>query len=64
LRVINRIHTKLELRLIWFPTLRADKNIDVLGFDDEGFKLFQFKAKVTPIALRDGIFTRCKLIGH
>jgi hypothetical protein len=54
----------LELRLIWFPTLRTDKNIDVLGFDDEGFKLFQFKAKVTPIALRDGIFTRCKLIGH
>jgi hypothetical protein len=33
--VINRVHAKLQLRLIWFPTLFADQKIHVLGLDDK-----------------------------
>jgi hypothetical protein len=35
LRIINRIHTQLKLRLIWFPACGANEDVDVLRFDDE-----------------------------
>jgi hypothetical protein len=35
LRVVNRVHTQLQLGLVWLPAGRANENIDVLGFDDK-----------------------------
>jgi hypothetical protein len=51
LRIIDRVHAKLKLRLIWFPARGAHKDVDVLRLDDETTKLFELIAEPTAVTL-------------
>ena len=55
--VIHWIHTQLKLRLVWFPTSGAHKNVDILGLNDKPLKFLKLVAKVTAVALGDCPFT-------
>jgi hypothetical protein len=64
LRVIDRVHTKLKLRLIWFPAGGAHEDVDVLRLDDETPKLLELVTEAAAVALRDRKFTRGEPVWH
>lgn len=64
LRVINRIHAQLQLRVVWIPALRANLQLVQLGLDDLKLQLLQLKALPTPVALGNAVLTRGKPIAH
>ena len=55
LRVINRIHTQLQLRLVRLPALRADQNTDLFGLDREFAQLLEHVPLGATVALRNRV---------
>jgi hypothetical protein len=51
LRVINRIHAQLKLRLIRIPALITNLQLIQLGLDNLKLKLLQLVPLTTPVAL-------------
>lgn len=64
LRVINWIHAKLELGLIWLPATIAHHDINILRLNDERFKLLELIALPASIALCDSPLARSKPVWH
>jgi hypothetical protein len=64
LRIVHRVQTQRQLRLIGFPTLGADQDIHVLGLDHYRLQLAQFVLKPTPVAHRNSVFATCKPVRH
>lgn len=50
--------------MIRLPARITDLQVDVLGLDDQGTELIQFKSEPTTVALRYGAFAVGKGIGH
>jgi hypothetical protein len=55
LRVINRVHTQLQLRLIWIPTRPANQEVVVLGLDNLFAQLRKFEPECATVALGNRI---------
>jgi hypothetical protein len=51
LRVIHWVHTQQQLRLIWFPALRAHFQVVCLGFDNELLERREFEPETATVAL-------------
>jgi hypothetical protein len=64
LRVINRVQTQRQLRLIRLPTLRTDQDIYILGLDHQRLQLAKFEPESTPVALRNRVLATCKPVWH
>jgi hypothetical protein len=55
LRIVNGEHAKSQLRLIWLPTGRAYKNVNVFCLDDKLTQGLQLKPKSASVALCDAV---------
>ena len=64
LRIVHRVHAKLQLQLVGVPAFRADKQFVVLRLDDLPTKNLELETEVTTIALGDRVLTGCKPVAH
>jgi hypothetical protein len=62
--VIHRIHTQLQLRLIWLPAFVANLDRNLFGLDYKILKVFEFYPNATTITFGYRLFTSGKPVCH